>query len=457
MRNFYTLIILITSLALGTNLTAQSVVISNAIVAYSHFNNLIEIDKIDANSDKSDSASELEFQTSSTFDPELLVSFECGDDIGIEVFVEGLEDNSNNCRNISVQGMLGATVEVWIEENGCGMDLPSTIQLQTNNGNTFTAVGVMATQTSASNVPEYIYRAEINQPFNQVCISNLSGCDDATSMAIYAEYTLPNVSSSLTTFDVELHGPPNGVDDCAEAIIVLDGVGSDDREVEIAIPIHEKDNVRAVEITMESLCGSTVITSTTQSFTNQNAGVEASLYVMSESNIDACVDRVRVRVCSPANNGDSFGLGSVSLVTEGCCDATGFDPGSIDNDSSSCGAFNPPTITGTAATGCEGGVIEYRWETRSTAGGSWSQVPGANSRNWDPPFLSSSIWVRRGARCAPCGNFEYSNVLDIHISENYTSGGTISGDQCNCCRFGRISSLDPISLEIPCHRSHRQI
>jgi len=124
------------------------------------------------------------------------------------------------------------------------------------------------------------------------------------------------------------------------------------------------------------------------------------------------------------------------VIKEVGTEPTNFDPGTIGDGASFCDGGDAGKIVGSVPTGCDDGTIEYQWQFKGVAtNGSWQDVNGATSQNWDPPFQNSSIWVRRAARCAPCGSFEYSNVIDIHISNNYTSGGEISQDQCACGPF----------------------
>jgi len=116
------------------------------------------------------------------------------------------------------------------------------------------------------------------------------------------------------------------------------------------------------------------------------------------------------------------------------CDASNFHPGSISGGASGCGSVNPGTTSTVAASGCHGGTIKYQWEikTATGSGATWQPISGATSQNWDPPTYTSSVWVRRAAKCDPCGPWEYTNVVDYHVSKNYTSGGSLTADQCIC-------------------------
>ena len=99
----------------------------------------------------------------------------CGENVRIETIARGLLDDGDNCVPVSAADMIGTQVEVWIEDKDCGGNLPNSIRI-TAGGQTVTAPGIMAVQTSNSSVEEYIYRAYIPGRYNEVCISNLSGC-----------------------------------------------------------------------------------------------------------------------------------------------------------------------------------------------------------------------------------------------------------------------------------------
>ena len=85
----------------------------------------------------------------------------CGGNVAIETIAKGLLDDNDNCVSVPTADMLGAHVEVWIEDNDCSGNLPNSIQLSAG-GQTVTANGVMAIQTSSSSVEEYIYLSLIH-------------------------------------------------------------------------------------------------------------------------------------------------------------------------------------------------------------------------------------------------------------------------------------------------------
>jgi len=239
------------------------------------------------------------------------MDFPCGEDRMISVDVQGLLDG-DNCISISnTSNMLGATVEVWIEESDCSGSVPSSIRFEAG-GQTVTATGAMAEQHSGSTVAEYIYRAHITGSFNEVCISGLSGCR-ASSGAVYTERQVADASASQVIYDLEFNR--NG----CQPIVVNVGSGSANRNFDIKVPIHEKgDPDRTVRIEAEALRGGNVVRTATQTFDGQNAGNEASLYNLDLNNVPGGADQIRVKVCSPTADGDSFGVGSVIVSSPNC-------------------------------------------------------------------------------------------------------------------------------------------
>ena len=243
---------------------------------------------------------------------EVQQQFLCGEDRIIDVEIQGLLNASSNCVSVSnTSNMVGAMVEVWIENDDCSGNLPSSIRI-TAGGQTRTAEGIPAVQ-SQGNIPEYIYRTSFTGSFNQVCISDLNGCSSATSMALYVERESNGSSATSISYDLEFH--ENG----CETVTVDVGEGGANRNFEIRVPIHEKsDDGRPVRIEAEALDGNNVVRTIGRNYTEQNRGAEASFFVLDLNNVTASADRVRVRVCSQPDNGDSFGVGTIVVASENC-------------------------------------------------------------------------------------------------------------------------------------------
>ena len=242
------------------------------------------------------------------------MNFPCGSNTIVDVQAFGLLNNNNNCVNIAnTNNMVATTVEVWIEDGDCGSgNLPGSIQIA-GGGQTVTANGINVTQTSSSSVAERIYRARITGSFSQVCITGLGSCSDATSVALYTERTVNNASSFIMRYDSEFH-----VNGC-EPLNLNIGTSTITRDFQFRVPIHEKSNDgRTVVLEADIRDGNSVLSTMSNTFTAQNAGNEAAFYVLNLNNVPQNADNVRVRVCSPTNNGDSFGVGSVVVSTNAC-------------------------------------------------------------------------------------------------------------------------------------------
>jgi len=330
----------------------------------------------------------------------------CGDNVRIETIARGLLDDNDNCVGVSAADMVGTHVEVWIEDLDCGGNLPNSIQI-TAGGQTVTANGVMAQQTSSSSIEEYLYRAYIPGRYNQVCVSNLSGCRDATSMALYVERSQENSASTLIQFDQEFH-----LNGCIGRNVLLDEADAN-RDFSVMVPIHEKaDDGREVRLVVEARNGNTVLNTVDQTFTAQNAGMEASLFTL---NITAAsnADRLRVFVCSPASNGDSFGAGSVAVSTTEC-------PPPCDLDISINPDINPEVCLGQIVNitpVVSGGIgnCNIQWERRVGTSGPWLNT---NNGTADLGFLTAAglyqyraIYSCNTAGCDPVT----SNVVTIEV------------------------------------------
>ncbi len=110
--------------------------------------------------------------------------------------------------------------------------------------------------------------------------------------------------------------------------------------------------------------------------------------------------------------------------------------GTISGPETSCDAFNPAEIVSvTAPSGGTGTVndIVYQWQM-SLNGSTWTDIVGATSANFDPGFIATTTHYRRGARAGTCTNILYTASV-IKTVNNYTSGGTISGNQSLCSAY----------------------
>ncbi|MFK8043954.1 MAG: T9SS type A sorting domain-containing protein [Crocinitomicaceae bacterium] len=138
----------------------------------------------------------------------------------------------------------------------------------------------------------------------------------------------------------------------------------------------------------------------------------------------------RIQGCIPYN-GESNDL-TVTVISN----VTG--AGSIGNAQSSCGSFDPATITSIApAVGV--GTIEYMWMKKTT--GSFIAIPGTNSETYDPGIITETTTFRRCARIVGCSTWPGESndvVMTVNPGPSVT-GASISDASCNGGNDGTIS------------------
>ncbi|GLR16099.1 T9SS type A sorting domain-containing protein [Portibacter lacus] len=252
---------------------------------------------------------------------------DCGTDRSLKTYMKGYSSSNHNSGDytINIPSSPYATtrviVEVWIETNDCNGNNPANnITFDFGGLDNICVKGVLAVQSSASGVSEYFYRYIYTGSPTYVNIIDVNGCDP-TSMVVVVERDEPNATSSLTTFDQELHG--QSAPECITDIILL-GQNDVDRNITIAVPIHEKDEVRkvTVEVEIKTSGSNTVLATHSQVFntaTGAQGNGEAALYEITLEDVPGGGDIAEVTVCSPYPNGDSFGVGSITATTNEIC------------------------------------------------------------------------------------------------------------------------------------------
>ncbi|MEZ4961538.1 MAG: SdrD B-like domain-containing protein [Saprospiraceae bacterium] len=124
------------------------------------------------------------------------------------------------------------------------------------------------------------------------------------------------------------------------------------------------------------------------------------------------------------------------------------DPGLIVGDEDFCGIFDPDIILNVLApSGGTGiGTVSYQWQQSTDGGTTWLDIANANSEFYNPGIISQTTKYRRGSRKSPCGVFLYSNEITKMVAVNYTSSGTIGGDESVC---GSYDPSNIVSLSLP--------
>lgn len=157
------------------------------------------------------------------------------------------------------------------------------------------------------------------------------------------------------------------------------------------------------------------------------------------TNLFAGAYTVTVTSAAGCSNSQTIDVNSIANHTNG---------GTIVGDEASCsGTFDPSLITSSApASGGSAGTTEYQWQSSTDGGVNWADIAGANSSTYDPTSISTATQYRRAGRRSPCLAWVYSNVITKTIIVNYTSPGTILGDEMNC---GGYDPSNIFSITVP--------
>ena len=119
-------------------------------------------------------------------------------------------------------------------------------------------------------------------------------------------------------------------------------------------------------------------------------------------------------------------------------------PGVIANAQSSCGSFDPSTITSSSPASGETGTLEYKWQQSTTSAvAGFTDIIGATAATYDPPVLSQTTWFKRIARVdcrADWTGAAESNVIEITvvnpISQSETPVNDTVYNQLGTASFG---------------------
>jgi hypothetical protein len=184
-------------------------------------------------------------------------------------------------------------------------------------------------------------------------------------------------------------------------------------------------------------------------------GTEANIYGgVKNGSVWVCMDAVAV----PTNiinksitnfyDGVFTGGDATVMVCTVCINPT--SGGSIGNaQSSTCGDFDPSTITNVTLPSGHTGTLEYKWQSSTTSNSSgFSDISGTNSATYDPSSISQTTWYKRLSRVDCRSNWTgaaESNVIEMTVScVNPTSGGTIGNAQSNCGSFNPVAITNPV-------------
>jgi hypothetical protein len=119
---------------------------------------------------------------------------------------------------------------------------------------------------------------------------------------------------------------------------------------------------------------------------------------------------VEITLYSGSNgSGEACDTETFTFTITDCID----DGGHIDDDEVSCGAYDPAQITGDYL-----GAVQYQWQFRLGTSGSWANISGATSQNYNPGTITQTTQYRRRARSNSQCPWQYSNVLTKEVLAN---------------------------------------
>ena len=116
-------------------------------------------------------------------------------------------------------------------------------------------------------------------------------------------------------------------------------------------------------------------------------------------------------------------------ITPNCLDPT--SAGTITNAQSSCGSFNPTTITSSALPSGHTGTLEYKWQQSTTSSSSgFSDISSTDATTYDPSTISQTTWYKRLSRVT-C-SADWSGAIESNVAEmTVNSSITISTNPVN--------------------------
>ncbi len=110
------------------------------------------------------------------------------------------------------------------------------------------------------------------------------------------------------------------------------------------------------------------------------------------------------------------------------------DAGLIAGNEEHCGIYDPGIIASALepSGGVGTGTEEYVWQKSTDGGATWTNLLNSNSDTYDPGVVNQTTLFRRGARKAPCQPWLWSNTVTKMVVVNFTSAGSIGGDESVC-------------------------
>lgn len=121
--------------------------------------------------------------------------------------------------------------------------------------------------------------------------------------------------------------------------------------------------------------------------------------------------------------------------------------GNIGSNQSFCGSGDPSTLNNTSlATGDP--YTTYQWQS-SPDGVTFTNIPGANSKDYDPPAVTTTTYFRRKATACTSGATAFSNNVVVTISSPLVTP-PVAADQSFCGTFDPVLIGGPASTGTAC-------
>jgi hypothetical protein len=190
--------------------------------------------------------------------------------------------------------------------------------------------------------------------------------------------------------------------------------------------------IRTVRITMNASGNIVVVVSgtTIMSITSTTYPASSSEYIGITCNGD------------DSDAGDFFSVDDINYVAA-CFNPT--SAGTIANAQSSCGSFNPATITSSVLPSGHTGTLEYKWQQSTTSSSSgFSDISSTDATTYDPSTISQTTWYKRLSRVTCSADWSgaiESNVIEMTVNSSITISTNPVNDTVyiNSCGFATFN------------------
>jgi len=144
----------------------------------------------------------------------------------------------------------------------------------------------------------------------------------------------------------------------------------------------------------ESLTTSRTISISRSASNVFTVSVNGSLRITSSADATYASSAVQYQAIRTINTGAYTWTIDNITYTASCNNPTA--AGTIGNAQSSCGSFNPTTLTSVSAASGNTGTLEYKWQSSTTSNSSgFSDIASSNAVTYDPSTITQTTWFKR--------------------------------------------------------------